>query len=88
MNTEIDTLFHDILEQEGRISDDDMYKHFRIYIECIHDIALRLENLQKETGQKDGADSDGLSEALTVLQSELLDLVATGHSILDKWIAG
>ena len=88
MSTEIDALFHELLEEEGRISDDEMYKHMRIYVECIHDIALRLENLQKDREWGGNAGNGKTHEALTQLHTELLDLVTTGHQILDKWMAG
>jgi hypothetical protein len=81
MSAIIHELFHEVLDQDGKISDEDLCRHMRIFVECVHDIALNLENINLP----DGAVYKETHDALNPLCSKLFELVETGHKLLDKW---
>ena len=85
MSAIIHELFHEVLDQDGKISDEDLYRHMRIFVECVHDIALNLENIPENINPPDGAVYKETYDALNPLCSKLFELVETGHKLLDKW---
>jgi hypothetical protein len=85
MNEIIYALFHEVQEQEGKISDEDLHKHMRIFVECVHDITLNIAKLPEKVGHSDDARVKEIDDALSPLCNDLSDLVEIGHNLLDKW---
>ncbi len=85
MSAVIHELFHEVLEQDGMISDEDLHRHMRIFVECVHDITLNLEKIPENISHPDGAVYKEIYDALSPLCSSLSELVETGHKLLDKW---
>ena len=85
MSAVIHELFHEVLEQDCMITDEDIYRHMRIFVECVHDIALKLEKTPENISPPDGAVYKEIYDALSPLCSNLSELVETGHKLLDKW---
>lgn len=88
MNEIIYALFHEVQEQKGKISDDDLHKHMRIFVECVHDLTLKLAKLPEKVGHPDDARYKEIDDALSPLCNDFSDLVEIGHNLLDKWKEG